>query len=267
MVIEYNKKIKVVSPKLHFHGGKPKPNPTLAKPNPNPQQVHLHEKVDPNQHSTICNPELKPSLVLDTTNPQSKPIHSPDICPSPHNPPQDVDKSDLSESTSITTNLNETCSLDTSCDRLLHLDSPSLSSELQDTSSVGSVEIEFVPVFEEPLESDKFSPRDVFSVQHEYDLSLLIQEIYTPSDNLNHQDTHVCEKQGQDDFLIHATDLSHNFALPQFMAHHNWEDLEPIDTPSTCSTFTQASSDHTSNPGCTHNSMVTQCNQSQSPPC
>ena len=109
MVIEYNKKIKVVSPKLHFHGGKPKPNPTLAKPNPNPQQVHLHEKVDPNQHSTICNPEPKPSFVLDTTNPQSQPIHSPDICPSPDNPPQDVDKSDLSESTSITTNLNETC--------------------------------------------------------------------------------------------------------------------------------------------------------------
>ena len=49
MVIEYNKKIKVVSPKPHFHGGKPKPNPTLDKPNPNPQQVHLHEKNDPTE--------------------------------------------------------------------------------------------------------------------------------------------------------------------------------------------------------------------------
>ena len=47
MVIEYNKKIKVVSPKPHFNGGEPKPNPTLGKPNPNPQQVHLHEKDDP----------------------------------------------------------------------------------------------------------------------------------------------------------------------------------------------------------------------------
>ena len=47
MVIEYNKKIKVVSPKPHFHGGEPKPNPTLGKPSPNPQQVHLHEKDDP----------------------------------------------------------------------------------------------------------------------------------------------------------------------------------------------------------------------------
>ena len=50
MVIEYNKKIKVVSPKPHFHGGKPKPNPTLGKPNPNPQQVHLHERDDPTEN-------------------------------------------------------------------------------------------------------------------------------------------------------------------------------------------------------------------------
>ena len=170
-----------------------------------------------------------------------------------------MDKSHLSESTSTTTNLNETCSL------VLHLDSSSLSSELQDTTSVESVEIEFVPDSEEPLESNKFSPTDVFSVQHNYDLFLLNQEIDTPSDNLNHQDTHVCEEQGQYDFLIHATDLGHNFSLPQFMTQHNCENLKPIDTPSTFSTFTQASSDHTSNPFCAHNSMATQCNQFQYP--
>ena len=73
-----------------------------------------------------------------------------------------MDKSHLSDSTSTTTNLNETCSLDTSCDHLIHLDSPSLSSELQDTSSVESDEIECVPDFEEPMESNKFSPTDVF---------------------------------------------------------------------------------------------------------
>ena len=94
------------------------------------------------------------------------------------------------------------------------MDSPSLSSELQDTSSAESVEIEFVPVFEEPLERYKFSLTDVFSVQHNSDVFLLNQEIGTPSDNLYHQDTHVCEMQGQDDFLIHATELTHNFALP-----------------------------------------------------
>ena len=194
--------------------------------------------VNPNPLSTICNPESKPSFVLDTPNPQSQPVHSPDICPSPDDPPQDMDKSHLSDSTSTTTNLNVTCSLDTSCDHLLHLDSSSLSSELQDTSSNESVENEFVPDFEEPLESNKFSPRDVFSVQHDYDLFLLNQEIDTPSDNLNHQDTHVCEKQGQDDFLIHATNLSRNLALPHFMAQHNCEDLKLIDTPSAFSTFT-----------------------------
>ena len=61
------------------------------------------------------------------------------------------------------------------------------------------------------------------------------------------------EKQGQDDFLIHATDLSHNFTLPQFMAQDNSEDLKPIDTPSTFSTLTQVPSDHTSNQICPHN--------------
>ena len=137
--------------------------------------------LNPNPHSTICNPEPKPSFVLDTPNPQSQPIHSPDICPSPDDPPQDVDRSHLRDSTSTTTNVNETCSLDTSWDRLVHLDSLSLSSELEDTSSVESVEIE------EPLENNNFLPTDVFSVQHDYDLFLLNQEIDTPSDNLNHQ--------------------------------------------------------------------------------
>ena len=47
------------------------------------------------------------------------------------------------------------------------------------------------------------------------------------------------------------------------MAQHNCEDLKPIDTPSTCSTFTQASSDHTSNQIFAHHPMASQCNQSQ----
>ena len=50
MVTEYNKKIKVVSPKPHLNGGKSKPTPTLGKPNSSPQQVHLHEKDDPTQN-------------------------------------------------------------------------------------------------------------------------------------------------------------------------------------------------------------------------
>ena len=74
-----------------------------------------------------------------------------------------MDKSHLSDSTSTTTNLNETCSLDTSCDHLFHLDSPSLSSELQDTSSIESVEIEFVPDFEEAWKVASFH-QQMFSV-------------------------------------------------------------------------------------------------------
>ena len=115
------------------------------------------------------------------------------------------------------------------------------------------------------MESNKSSPTDVLHIQHDYDLSLLNQEIDSPSDNLHHHDTHVCEKKDQDAFLIHATNLSHNFALPQCMAEHNCEDLKPTDTPSTFSTFTQAFSDHTSNQMCAHNSMATQCNQFQYP--
>ena len=60
-------------------------------------------------------------------------------------PPQNVDISHLSNPTSTTTNLDETYPLDKSSDHLLHFDSLSLSSELEDTSSVNSVEIEFLP--------------------------------------------------------------------------------------------------------------------------
>ena len=137
--------------------------------------------------------------------------------------------------------MNETYYLDTSCDHLLHLDSPSCSSELQDNSIVESTEPESVPDFEdllqldstsvlcqdtssfdiefvsdpeEALKSNKSSPTDVLNIQHDYDLSLLNQEIDTPSDNLNHQDTHVYEKQDQDDFLIMPPALATTLHYP-----------------------------------------------------
>ena len=93
--------------------------------------------------------------------------------------------------------MEEIISYNQAVDYLLCLDSKSLLSELQDTSSVESVEIEFVPDFEEHLESNKFSPTDVFSAQLDYELFLLNQEIDTPSDNPNHQDTHVSESKVQ----------------------------------------------------------------------
>ena len=92
---------------------------------------------------------------------------------------------------------------------------------------------------------------------------LLNQEIDTPSDNLNIQSTHVCENE--DVIIIHATILSHTFALPQFMVEHNCEDLELTDAPSTVPTAIQATSGHPFNPRSAHNSMATQCNQSQYP--
>ena len=57
---------------------------------------------------------------------------------------------------------------------------------------------------------------------------------------------------------------SHNSALPQFLAHHNCEDLGPIDTPSAVPTALQAPSDDTYNHKCAHIPMETQCNQSHS---
>ena len=176
-------------------------------------------------------------------------------------PPQNVDISHLSDPTSITTILDETYPLDTSCDHLLHLDSPNLSSELQDISSVENVEIEFLPESEGQQDHTNLSPTDVFSGLNDYELFLLPNEIGAPNRNLNFQDTHVCENQ--DDILIHATNLSHTFALPQFIAPHNYEDLEPTDDPSTAPKAIQGTSDQTSNPMCAHNPMAFQCNQSQ----
>ena len=155
--------------------------------------------------------------------------------------------------------MDVTCTLDTSCDQQLHLDSPSHSSDPQDISSVENVQIEFLPEFEVQLDYANLSPTDVFLGHH--DLFLLNQEIDTPSDNVNFQNTHICENE--DVIIIHATNLSHTFALPQFMAQHNYEDLKPTDYPSTVPTATQATSDQTFNSRCAHNPMATQCNQSQ----
>ena len=157
--------------------------------------------------------------------------------------------------------MDVTCTLDTSCDHLLHLDSPSLSSKQQDTSSVENVEIKFLPESEGKLDHTNLSPTGVLSGHHGYELFLLQKEIDAPNGNLNHQHIHNCENQ--DDILIHAPILSHTFALPQLMAEHNCEDLEPTDAPSTVPIAIQATCDHTFNPKCAHNLMETQCNQPQ----
>ena len=59
--------------------------------------------------------------------------------------------------------------------------------------------------------------------------------------------------------------ISHNIALPQFLAQHNCEDLDPTYTPSAVPTALQAPRDDIYNPKCAHNPMETQCNKSQYP--
>ena len=166
-------------------------------------------------------------------------------------PPKNVATSHLKDPISTTTNLDEACPLDTSCDHLHHLDSPSLSSEPQDNSSVDSVEIELLPESEGKLDHTYHSPTDVFSEHHEYELFLLQKELDAPNGNLDHYDIHTCENQ--DDILIHATNLSNIFALPQFMARHTCGDQDPTDVPSAAPTASQASCDHTLKPKCAHN--------------
>ena len=159
--------------------------------------------------------------------------------------------SHLEDVISTTTNLDETYPLDAPYDLLPILESPSLSSELQDYSSVDRVEIEFLPESEGQLDHTNFTPTDVFSEHHDYELFLLQKELDAPNDNLNHYNFHTCE--GQDDIFIDATNLSNTFALPQFMAQHNCEDHDPTNDPSAVPTASQASCDHDIKPECAHN--------------
>ena len=89
-----------------------------------------------------------------------------------------------------------------------HLDSTSLAFQLQDTSSV---ETELVPEFEEHLDNPNLSQTDIFLEPHGYELFPLNQEIDTPSDNVNHQESHICEKLCQDDPFF---TLAHHLHYP-----------------------------------------------------
>ena len=202
------------------------------------------------------------AIQTSVNNPNDTPITVPTIIQTsvikngtkPDEPPQNVTTSHLKDPISTTTNLDEACTLDTSCDHLVHLDSPSPSSELQANSSVDSVEIEFLPGSEGQLDLTNLTPTDVFSEQHDYELFLLQMEFDAPNDNLNHCDIHTCESQ--DDILIHATNLCNTFGLPQFMAQHNCcKPQDPTDYPSAVPTASQASFDHTVKPKCAHNPM------------
>ena len=100
-------------------------------------------------------------------------------------PSQNVAKSHLEDPISTTTNLDETYPLNAPCQLLPILESPSFSSEIQDYSSVDSVEMEFLPESEGQLDHTNLSPTDVFSEHHDYKLFLLQKELDAPNDNPN----------------------------------------------------------------------------------
>ena len=223
-------------------------------------QKYSYKRVKVVKSKPTNTPSKVPTAIQTSgNNPNDTPITVPTIIQTsvikkgikPVDPPQNVATSHLEDPISTTTNLDDACPPDTSCDHLLHLDSPSLSPELQYNSSVDSDEIQFLLESEGQLDHTKHSPTDLFSEHHDYELFLLQKEFDAPNDNPNHYDIHTCEHQ--DDILIHATNLSNIFALSQFMAQHTCEDQESTDDSSAVPTASQASCDHTLKPKCADN--------------
>ena len=242
----HDMKSALVNEKLENHGSQKYSSKRVKLVNPKPTDSPI--KVPAALQTSGNNPNDTPITVPTTiqTSVIKKRIK-------PVDPAQNVATSHLRNPISTTTNLDEVCPLDISCELLPILESPSLSSELQDYSSVDSVEIEFLPESEGKLDRTNLSPTDVFSEHHDYELFLLQNEIDAPNDNPDHYDIHTCEIQ--DDILIHGTDLSNTFALPKLMAQHNCGDQDPPDNPSAVPITSQASRDNTIKPKCAHNPM------------
>ena len=240
----HDMKCALVNEKLENHGSQTISSKRVKGVNPNPTDTP--SKVPTTNQTSGTNPNDNPITVPTTI--QISVIKKGN---KPDEPPQNMTTSHLKDPISTTTNLDEACPVDTTYDLLFHLDSPSLSSELQDNSNVDGVDIELLPESEGQLDHTKLSPTNVFSEHHEHELFLLENEFDAPNDNLNHHD--INNSENQDDVLIHATNLSNTFALPQFMAQHNCEDQDPTDDPSAVPTTSQASCDHTLKPKCAHN--------------
>ena len=235
----HDMKSALTNKKLEKHGSQTTSSKRIKVVKPKP--TNTPTKVPTAIHASGNNPNDTPITVptIIQTSVIKKGIKTVD-------PPQNVATSHLRDPISTTTNSDEVFPLDTSCDHPIHLESPSHSSELQHNSSADSVEIEFLPESAGQLDHTKHSPTDVFSEHHAYELFLLKNEIDAPNDSLNHYDIHTCENQ--DDMLIHATNLSNIFALPQFMTQNSCEDHDPTNDPSAVPTASQASCDHSTKP-------------------
>ena len=158
----------------------------------------------------------------------------------------------------------KTCLLNTSCDHQLHLDHINTSPELQDHSIVGSTEPKSILDSEDLLQLDSIiivSPQATCNFetdslpefkgqlddinQEPTDTPITIPTVFQAprDDTYNPEFTH-------NPMAIHCNQYPnpcHNSALPQFLAHHNNEDLDPTDTPSAVPTALQAPKQ------CTHN--------------
>ena len=142
----------------------------VLNPKPTDTLIKVPTTIQTSGNNPTETPRKVPTAIQTSgNNPNDTPITVPTTVQTsvikkgikPDEPPQNIATSHLKDPISTTTNLDEACPLDTPHDHLLHLDSPSISSELQDNSSVVSVKIEFHPESEEQLDHTKFSPTDV----------------------------------------------------------------------------------------------------------
>ena len=160
------------------------------------------------------------------------------------------------DSTSTTTSMYKTCLLNTSCDHQLHLDHTNTSPELQDHSIVGSAKPESILDSEDLLQLDSISVSPQATCNFETES---LPEFKGQLDDINQEPTDApstiptafqaprdvtynpeCTHNPMAIQCNQYPNPSHNSALPQFLAHHNCEDLDPTDTPSAVPTALQA---------------------------
>ena len=134
----YDMKSALVNERLESHGSQTTSSKRVKVINPKTSETPI--KVPTAIQTSGNNPNY--TLITVPTTIQTSVIKN---GIKPVDPPQNVATSHLRDPISTTTNFDETCPPDTSCDHWIHLDSPSLSSELQDNSSVDGDEIEFLP--------------------------------------------------------------------------------------------------------------------------
>ena len=150
----------------------------------------------------------------------------------------------------------KTCLSNTSCDHQLHLDHTITSHELQLHSIVGSAEPESILDTEDLLQLDSISVSPQATCNFETES---LPEFKGQLDDINQEPTDTpstiptafqaprddtynpeCTHNPMEIQCNQYPNLSHNSALPQFLAHHNCEDLDPTDTPSAVPTDLQA---------------------------